>query len=90
MIVTPQTERVRTLDQVRAFVQGSEAVDPHFHRGGLSRGPTGSRSTSSCAGRWCGWTTGLGRLDKGLVKRYLAKVTGLSWAQLTRLIGMNR
>ena len=27
MIVTLQTERVRTLDQVRAFVQGSEAVD---------------------------------------------------------------
>ena len=27
MIVTLQTERVRTLDQVRAFVEGSEAVD---------------------------------------------------------------
>ena len=27
MIVTPRTERVRTLDQVRAFVEGSEAVD---------------------------------------------------------------
>ena len=57
MIVTLQTERVRTLDQVRAFVEGSEAVDPRFHGGGLSRGPTGSRSTSSCAGRWCDWTT---------------------------------
>ena len=27
MIVTLQTERVRTLDQVCAFVEGSEAVD---------------------------------------------------------------
>ena len=27
MIVTLQTERVRTLDQVRAFVEGSGAVD---------------------------------------------------------------
>ena len=27
MIVTLQTERVRTPDQVRAFVEGSEAVD---------------------------------------------------------------
>ena len=57
MIVTLQTERVRTLDQVRAFVEGSEAVDPRFHGGGLLRGPSGNRCTSSCAGRWCGWTT---------------------------------
>ena len=28
--------------------------------------------------------------DKGLVRRYLAKVTGLSRAQLTRLIGQHR
>ena len=27
MIVTLQTQRVRTLEQVRAFVEGSEAVD---------------------------------------------------------------
>ena len=28
--MTLRTERVRTLDQVRAFVEGSEAVDPRF------------------------------------------------------------
>lgn len=28
----------------------------------------------------------LHRRGKGLVKRYIAKVTGLSWAQATRLI----
>ena len=32
----------------------------------------------------------LGKPDKGLVRRYLAKVTGLSRAQLTRLIGRHR
>ena len=32
----------------------------------------------------------LGKPDKGLVKRYLAKVTGLSRAQLTWLIGQHR
>ena len=35
MIVTLRTERVRTLDQVHAFVEGSEAVDftfeAHYH-----------------------------------------------------------
>ena len=83
MIVTLQTERVRTLDQVRAFVEGSEAVDftgadresvYEFVRRALVRLDYGR----------------LGKSDKGLVRRYLAKVTGLSRAQLTRLIGQHR
>ena len=83
MIVTLQTERVRTLEQVRAFVEGSEAVDftgadresvYEFVRRTLVR-----LSYER-----------LGKPDKGLVRRYLAKVTGLSRAQLTRLIGLNR
>ena len=83
MIVTLQTERVRTLDQVRAFVEGSEAVDftgadresvYEFVRRTLVR-----LSYER-----------LGKPDKGLVRRYLAKVTGLSRAQLTRLIGQHR
>ena len=83
MIVTLQTERVRTLDQVRAFVEGSEAVDftgadresvYEFVRRALVRLDY----------------AGLGKSDKGLVRRYLAKVTGLSRAQLTRLIGQHR
>ena len=78
MIVTLQTERVRTPDQVRAFVEGSEAVDftgadresvYEFVRRALVR-----LSYER-----------LGKPDKGLVRRYLAKVTGLSRAQLTRL-----
>ena len=83
MIVTLQTERVRTLDQVRAFVEGSEAVDfagaeresvYEFVRRALVR---------------LGYER-LGKSDKGLVRRSLAKVTGLSRAQLTRLIGQHR
>ena len=64
MIVTLQTERVRTLDQVRAFVEGSEAVD--------FTGPTGGRVYEFVRrvllvrldyGQ-------LGKSDKGLVRRY--------------------
>ena len=81
--MTLQTERVRRLDQVRAFVEGSEAVDfagadresvYEFVRRALVR---------------LGYER-LGKSDKGLVRRYLAKVTGLSRAQLTRLIGQHR
>ena len=68
MIVTLQTERVRTLGQVRAFVEGSEAVDfagtdresvYEFVRRALVR---------------LGYER-LGKSDKGLVRRSLAKVT---------------
>ena len=68
---------------MRAFVEGSEAADfagadresvYEFVRRALVR---------------LGYER-LGKSDKGLVKRYLAKVTGLSRAQLTRLIGQYR
>ena len=78
MIVTLQTERLATLDQVRALVEGNEAVD---------FAGAGRRSTYEFIGRTLGrfgYRT-LARSDKGLVRRYLAKVTGLSRAQLTRL-----
>ena len=83
MIVTLQTERVRTLDQVRAFVEGSEAVD----FAGADR-----ESVYEFVRRTLVRLSyeRLGKPDKGLVRRYLAKVTGLSRAQLTRLIGQHR
>ena len=95
MIVTLQTERVQTLEQVRAFVEGSEAVDPRtrFRGHKLSRGRAftgaGRESVYEFVRRALvrlGYER-LGKWDKGLVRRYLAKVTGLSRAQLTRLIG---
>ena len=47
MIVRLQTERVRTLEQVRAFLGGSEAVD----FAGVDRN---GGSTTWFAARWCG------------------------------------
>ena len=83
MIVTLQTERVRTLEQVRAFVEGSEAVD--FTGADRESVYEFVRRTLVRLGY-----ERLGKSDKGLVKCYLAKVTGLSRAQLTRLIGRHR
>ena len=74
-----QTERLSTLDQVRAFVEGNEAVD---------FAGAGRLSTYEFIGRTLGrfGYRRLARSDKGLVRRYLAKVTGLSWTQMTRLV----
>ena len=83
MIVTIQTQRVQTLEQVRAFVEGSEAVD--FASGDRAGVYTLVRRTLVKLDYHR-----LGKPDRGLVKRYLAKVTGLSRAQLTRLIGQHR
>ena len=83
MIVTLQTERVRTLEQVRAFVECSEPVD--FAGAGREGIYALVRRTLVRLDYHR-----LGKPDKGLVRRYLAKVTGLSRAQLTRLIGRHR
>ncbi len=83
MIVTLQTQRVRSLEQVRAFLEGSEAVD--FVEGDRAGAYDLVRRTLVKLGHHR-----LGKSDKGLVKRYLGKVTGLSRAQLTRLIGRHR
>ena len=83
MIVTLQTQRVRTLEQVRAFLEGSEAVD---FAGGDREGVYGLVRRTLVKLRY----HRLGKPDKGLVRRYLGKVTGLSRAQLTRLIAQHR
>ena len=74
-----QTERLTTLEQVRAFVEGNESVD---------FAGAGRRGTYEFIGRTLGrfGDRGLGKRDKGLVRGYMAKVTGLSRAQLTRLV----
>jgi len=67
------------LEQVRAFLAGSGEV----------------RFAGQRRAEVYGWTertlvrfeyAGLGRRDKGLVRRYVARMTGLSRAQVTRLI----
>ena len=73
------TERLSSLEQVRAFVEGSEGLD--FV--GSDRGSRNDFVRRMLAKFDYGT---LGRADKGLAKRFLAKATGLSRAQLTRLI----
>jgi len=80
MILSLDTERLRTLDEVRAFLDGNGPVDfRHRDRGGTYEFV---RRTL----RRFGYAR-LGRADKGLLRHYLQKVTGLSRAQVTRLIG---
>ena len=80
MIVTLHTQELRTLAQVRAFVAGSESV-------------AFTLADRAAAHGWMGDTLRqfdyprLVRPDKGMVRQYLATVTGLSRAQVTRAIG---
>ena len=73
------TERLSSLEQVHAFVEGSEGLD--FV--GSDRGSRNDFVRRMLVKFDYGT---LGRADKGLAKRFLAKATGLSRAQLTRLI----
>ena len=81
--MTLQTQRVRTLEQVRRVVEGTEAVDLTV-------------AERDSAYEFIRHTlvvfdyTALGKADKGAVKAYLAKMTGLSRAQLTRLMAQHR
>ena len=83
MIVTLRTERIHTIEQVAAFVEANEPVD--FR-------------PADRAGAYAFVAQTLTRLDhhrldkrsKALAKRYLAKTTGYSRAQLTRLIRQHR
>ena len=73
-------ERLRTLDDMRAFLEGSDAV---------AFRPLDRRETYEFVRRvLVRFRYGeMGKAGKGLVKEFLGKVTGLSRAQLTRLVG---
>ena len=80
MILKLDIERVRTVDEVRDFMAGSEPVDFHLtERRGAYDFVTRTLRRLNYAG--------LSKADKGVVRRFVAKVTGLSRAQSTRLIG---
>ena len=72
-----------SLEQIRAFLAGS---------GGFASRGCGATEVYA----WVERTlvrhayAGLGRSDKGVVRRYLARMTGLSRAQVTRLIAGHR
>lgn len=83
MIVTLHTRRLQTLEQIRAFVEGSEGLDVTVHERQAAYTVVEETLRRFGYGR-------LGKADKGLVVRYLCKVTGRSRQQVTRLIGQYR
>ena len=72
-------ERLRTIDEVRDFMAGSEPVDFHLTE------RRGAYEFVTRALRRLGYGA-LTKADKGVVRRFVAKVAGLSRAQSTRLI----
>ena len=75
MIVTLCTERIRTLDDIRAFLDGNVAADIT---------PPDRKAAYAFVERTLvrfRYHFGLSRSGKGLVRKYLAKVTGYSGSQ---------
>jgi len=75
--VTLQTQRLQTLEQVRAFVAGNELVS--FTLTDRASAHAWMAATL-CQFRYKTAT----RADKGVLRQYLSKVTGLSRAQVAR------
>ena len=81
--MTLQTERVQTLADVGAVIDGNDRLDYQF---------TDREAAYEFIRRTLvrfGYPT-LSKPDKGVIGRYLAKMTGLSRAQMTRLVGQHR
>ena len=81
--MTLRTERLCTVDQINAFLEGSDPVDyrPEDRDGVYEF----VRRTQVGIGYGR-----LGRFGKGVAREYLGKTTGLVRAQLSRLIGQYR
>lgn len=83
MIMTLDTARLRTIDQIQAVMQGTAEV-------GFSPPPESERYA------WTGRTLnqfahhGRNRHERGLLHRFIARVTGYSRTQLNRLIAQHR
>ena len=83
MIVTLLTHRLQTLEQVRAFLDGTDAVelvaaDRQAAYGFISHALKHLRYQH------------LGKRDRGLITRYVGRVTGLSRQQVVRLLAQCR
>jgi len=83
MIVTLQTQRVQTLEQVHRVAAGEERVEFEV----LERASAYDFIRRTLVQFDY---AALGKADKGAVKAYLGKMTGLSRAQLTRLVRQYR
>ena len=81
--MTLHTHRLQTLDQVREFLDGSRTLDLQTQ--------TRADAYALVAKTVQRFDYLLqGKADKGVLRRFLAKVTGLSRAQLTRLLTQHR
>ncbi len=80
MILSLDVERLRNPEQVRAFLDGNEPVD--FQ-------PVSRSEAYAFVSRMLSRFdyTRLGKSDRGLVKAFVGKATGLSRSQVTRLVG---
>jgi hypothetical protein len=83
MIVKLRTQGLQTFDQVRAFLAGSQPLDLEI------RDQQQAYDFIADTLRFFRYHQ-QGRAEKGLLRRYLIKVTGLSRAQVTRLIARQR
>jgi DNA-binding MarR family transcriptional regulator len=83
MIVTLKTQGLQNLEQVRAFLDGSQPLGFAAPDRKAAYGFIEEQLRRFAYLRQ-------GRAERGLLQRYLQKVTGLSRAQMTRLIGQFR
>lgn len=79
MIVTLKTQGLQTLEQIRAFLEGTQAL------GLEAPAREAAYDWITAELRRFGYLR-LSKAGKGLIRRYLSKATGLSRAQITRLI----
>ena len=83
MIVKLDTQRLQTLDQVREFLAGSRPLDLQLETRAEAYAFVAETLQRFDYSRQ-------GKADKGLIRRFLNKVTGLSRAQVTRLLHQHR
>lgn len=79
MIVTLHTQGLQNLEQIQVFLEGSQPLDIEISQ----RKAAYAFITQTL--RQFGYTR-LSKTEKGLIRRYLCKVTGFSRSQITRLI----
>ena len=82
MIVRLDTQRLQTLDQIGEFLADSRPLD--------LQPQTRAEAYAFVAETLERYYPRRGKADKGLLRRFLVKVAGLSRAQVTRLLGQHR
>ena len=83
MIVKLRPQGLQTFEDIQAFLDGNQAVEMEV---------TSREEAYACVERTLRVFryASCARAQKGLLRRYLAKITGLSRAQITRLIAQQR